>query len=215
MKSILFIGANDMREFKNYISKYNSGFFIEPIPKTFDVLVNNLSKCNQQNNTNYIPLNYLITNEDDKDYKFNIYGEMHKHREVSEYGNNGASSSIFEKGSHFNDWGNCDCNISINMKSTRMSTLINKLSIDIENCDVIVDVQGAELEVLKSFDDKLMLVDNIITEISNVEYYKGGVLFKELNAYLNSYGLFTKECTNIINSQDKIHKDILYERTKD
>lgn len=215
MKSILFIGANDMREIKNYTSKYNSGFFIEPIPKTFDVLVHNLSKCNQENNTNYIPLNYLITNEDDKEYKFNIYGQMSKHKEVSEYGNNGASSSIFEKGRHFNDWGNCDCNISIDMKSTRISTLIDKLSIDIENCDVIVDVQGAELEVLKSFDDKLMLVNNIITEISNVEYYKGGVLFNELNAYLNTYGLFTKEYTNIINSKGRIHKDILYERAKD
>ena len=60
-----------------------------------------------------------------------------------------------------------------------------------------------------------MLVNNIITEISNVEYYKGGVLFNELNAYLNSYGLFTKEYKNIINSKGRIHKDILYERNND
>ena len=215
MKSLLFIGSNDMREFMHYINKYNSGLFIEPIPKTFDVLVNNLSKCNQAHNTNYVPLNYLITNEDDKEYKFNIYGENGKRREVNNYGNNGASSSIFEKGKYFNEWGDCDCNISINLKSTRMSTLIDKLSIDNKNYDVIVDVQGAELEVLKSFGDKLLLVDNIMTEISNVEYYKGGVLFNELNAYLNSYGLFTKEYTNIINFKGKLHKDILYERTKD
>ena len=65
-KGLLFIGANDMREIGNYVDEYNYGYFIEPIPETFEILERNLKKCNETHGTNYIALNYLITNIDDK-----------------------------------------------------------------------------------------------------------------------------------------------------
>ena len=74
-----------------------------------------------------------------------------------------------------------------------MNTLLDKLNIDITKYpNLIIDTQGSELEVLKSFDDKLNSVYFIKTEVSLVPYYHGGVLFPELNNYLNTYNLYTK-----------------------
>ena len=201
---VIFIGSNDMREIDRYKDKYNCGYFIEPIPETFEVLKRNLEKCNKNYGTEYIALNYLITNIDDKIYDFNIYGQMHKVRETP-YGNNGASSSILTKNDkHF--WRNCDCKKQIKMKSIRMTTLFNKLNIDITKyTNLIVDTQGAELEVLKSFDDKLHRINYIKTEVSLVPFYKGAVLFSELNNYLNSYDLYTRD-------KATTHCDITYRR---
>ena len=63
-KGLIFIGANDMREIKDYVKQSKYGYFIEPIPETFKILESNLKKCNETYGTNYIPLNYLITNVD-------------------------------------------------------------------------------------------------------------------------------------------------------
>ena len=203
-KGLLFIGANDMREIGNYVDKYKYGYFIEPIPETFKILECNLKKCNETHGTNYIALNYLITNIDDKIYEFNIYGQKKKKRETP-YGNNGASSSILTKNDKY-FWKNCDCNHKIPIKSIRMNTLLDKLNIDITKYpNLIIDTQGSELEVLKSFDDKLNSVYFIKTEVSLVPYYHGGVLFPELNNYLNTYNLYTK-------TKPTNHCDLIYLR---
>ena len=126
---LIFIGANDMREIDTYVDKYKYGYFIEPIPETFKILERNLKKCNENYGTEYIPLNYLITNIDNKIYDFNIYGENKKQRETP-YGNNGASSSILTKNDQY-FWNNCDCNKKIQINSIRMTTLLDNLNIDI------------------------------------------------------------------------------------
>mgnify|MGYP001158764411 CR=1 FL=1 len=203
-KGLIFIGANDMREIKDYVKQSKYGYFIEPIPETFKILESNLKKCNETYGTNYIPLNYLITNVDNKIYEFNIYGENRKKKETP-YGNNGASSSILTKNDKF-FWKNCDCNKKIQIKSIRMNTLLNNLNIDIKEFpNLIVDTQGGELEVFKSFDDKLNDINFIKTEVSLVPYYHGGVLFPELNKYLNNYNLYTKD-------KPSIHCNITYLR---
>ena len=96
MKGLLFIGANDMREIEQYIDKYQFGYFIEPIPETFNILKKNIELCNNKLKPNYLPLNNWIRNENKKEYSFNIYGELRKKKET-QYGNTGASSSIFKK----------------------------------------------------------------------------------------------------------------------
>lgn len=201
-ENILFIGANDMREIENYKDKYKRGFFIEPIPEVFEILKKNLEKCNETYQTEYQPLQYLITNEDDKETEFHIYGENNKKKETN-FGNNGASSSIFQKNDKY-FWENCDCNKSIFIKSIRMNTLIKRLNINIDNFDILVDVQGAELEVLKSFDNYINNIKSIKIEISKVPYYKNGVLFDELNNFLNSKNFYTKDIIN------KNHMDVTY-----
>jgi len=198
---ILFIGANDMREIDHYVKKYDYGYFIEPIPETYNILEKNLKDCNQNNRTNYIPLNNLITNIDNKVYEFNIYGELHKKR-GTKYGNNGASSSIFEKNDKY-FWGNCDNKTKIKLKSIRINTLYNQIPNFEKIKTLIIDVQGAELEVLKSFDDKIYNFQYIKTEVSLIPHYKNGVLFPELNKFLNENGFFCSQ-------KPKGHCDLVY-----
>src|SRR6056297_1111073 len=58
-----------------------------------------------------------------------------------------------------------------------------------DDCDVlVVAAQGAELLVLKGAFRMLSRVGAVVCEVSTVPYYEGGVLFDELNAFLESQG---------------------------
>jgi len=185
-EGIFFIGSNDMREINSYI-EYKKGIFIEPIPEVFEILKKNLNECNIKNSTNFIAINELITDKDNIEYEFNIFGELSKKRET-QYGNNRASSSILDKNDK-NFWGNCDNKKKIKIKSITIPSLLLKYNINIEEYpNLIIDVQGAELLVLKNFGEILDKINFITTEYSNIEYYKGQVLFPELNKFITQKG---------------------------
>ena len=58
----------------------------------------------------------------------------------------------------------------------------------IENIDLLcIDLQGYELNALKSLGSHLHKVKYIITECSIISTYTNGVTFKELNDYLTNY----------------------------
>ena len=59
---------------------------------------------------------------------------------------------------------------------------------DIENIDLLcIDLQGYELNAIKSLGDHLHKVKYIISECSIVSTYIDGATFKELNDYLTNY----------------------------
>jgi hypothetical protein len=58
-----------------------------------------------------------------------------------------------------------------------------------------MDLQGYELNALKSLGDNLYKVKYIITECSIQNTYVNGTTFKELNEYLNNYN-FTYVTSN-------------------
>jgi hypothetical protein len=75
-------------------------------------------------------------------------------------------------------------------------------------CDVlIVDVQGAELLVLKGAESTLARASAVIVEVSTRPYYQGGVLFPEVKTFLESRG-FTSMST------PRRHGDMLFLRNK-
>jgi len=68
-------------------------------------------------------------------------------------------------------------------------TLVERKGWNLEDFDLLViDVQGAELEVLKGFDGQFQGVKKLEIEVSTAEFYKGGVLFEDLNTYLERQG---------------------------
>lgn len=74
--------------------------------------------------------------------------------------------------------------------------------------DVILDVQGAELEVLKGFSAKVLNnIRSLQIEVSTKSFYKGGVLFNEVNNFLinNKFILSKPPHTN--------HCDVFYINT--
>jgi len=98
---------------------------------------------------------------------------------------------------------------TIKLQSKRMSSVISSFGLNIEEYDVYIDVQGAELEVLKSFDNHINKIDWLKTEISTTDiFYKNGVLFDELNSFLNKHGLFTESTP-----KGSVHTDLVYKRS--
>lgn len=70
---------------------------------------------------------------------------------------------------------------------------------------IVVDVQGAELLVLRGGTRTLASAKAVVSEVSTVPYYDGGVLFDELNAFLESQGFVAAQ-------KPTTHGDILYLR---
>lgn len=188
-KSLLFVGANDMREIKKFVDNYLFGIFIEPYYPVYSKLLKNLNDVNVKYGTNYIALNKLITNEENKDYVFNVFS------------NDSHSSSIYEPNPDTFKW-NTSVSSKINLKSTRLNTILNEYTLN--KFDAVIDVQGAELEVLKSLDDHINKIEKLTIEVSKKQYYSGGVLFNDLNDYLVEKGfeLRTKDIPD--------HGDVVY-----
>jgi len=61
-----------------------------------------------------------------------------------------------------------------------------------------IDLQGYELNAIKSLGDKIHNVKYIITECSIENTYTNGTTFKELNEYLQSFN-FKYFCSNKFN----------------
>jgi FkbM family methyltransferase len=177
-RNILFIGASNMNEIDKYALMYRNGIFIEAIPNVFKQLQNNLQNTNRAYNTNFRALNHLVTDIPDKEYIFNIFD------------NNGMSSSIYEPNSSVWKWPHAKKINTITLKSTTIETILNEQKWGNIQYDVILDVQGAELDVLKGFGEKnFKNIQRLTVEVSTVEFYKNGVLFDDLNAFIISHGL--------------------------
>jgi FkbM family methyltransferase len=74
----------------------------------------------------------------------------------------------------------------ITVDGVRLDTFVNENNI--ENIDLLcIDLQGYELNAIKSLGDHLHNVKYIITECSIKSTYTNGSSFEELNKYLNDY----------------------------
>ena len=191
-KNLLFIGASYMGEISNYIDNYQNGIFIEAIPDVFNSMKKQLTNVNTIYNTNYIPIKALVTSKKDDVMDFNIFS------------NHGMSSSIYKPGKYASEW-DVEHTHTIKLISTTIKDILNEHNWNDKKYDVILDVQGAELEVLKGFsENNLKNINTIQTEISKKEYYDGGVLFNELNEF------FVKNNFKLLEEPESDHCDVIY-----
>jgi len=194
-KNILFIGANDMREISHYVNNYKNGIFIEALPDVFVQLQKNLKYVNENYGTNYIGLNCLVSDKIDKEYTFNIFN------------NEGLSSSIYEPNPSQWQWPSVVKTGEIKLRSTTIETILKEQKWDDLTYDLVLDVQGAEVDVLKGFNvNNFKNIERITTEISTEEFYKNGVLFNDLNAFITNIGF------KITAAPSSNHCDVIYER---
>ena len=91
---------------------------------------------------NYIPINALVTSVKNKKYKFNIFN------------NQECSSSIYEPNDKNWRW-NVKKIEEIELISTTIEDIIKEYKWEDKKYDCIIDVQGAEMEVLKGFSKKV------------------------------------------------------------
>jgi FkbM family methyltransferase len=103
-------------------------------------------------------------------------------------GNNG-SSSFLPLGKHAEHHPHITVTKQIVLPMKRFDTFVKETSFDVSLYNFLnVDVQGAELHVIKGMGNFINDIDYIVVEVNEAELYKGGALLKELDAYLVSRG---------------------------
>ena len=99
--------------------------------------------------------------------------------------NHTASSSVFELGEHANFYKDIHVVETMEVTSSRLDELLKETDFfDF----LVLDVQGAELEVLIGLGDLINNVNWIFLEISKRKLYLGGVLENEIDSYLGMKG---------------------------
>jgi FkbM family methyltransferase len=171
VSGVIHIGANTGQERDSYAARKLPVIWIEPIPGIFHELMKNIAPYPNQR-----AFCRLITDRDGADYTFHV-------------ANNGQSSSILELAHHRELWPEVGYVAEIPMQSTTLDRLVEQEHIDLSVFNaLILDVQGAELLVLKGAVDSLTRMRYIKTEAANFEAYSHCCTMDELSVYLKSRG---------------------------
>lgn len=174
-EGVLHIGASTGQEAELYDSfGIHKMIFIEAIPKVYEELTKKLG----MKYTEAIAVNACISDVDDKEVVFNISN------------NESQSSSFLPLGHHLEIHPSVKYIDKINLKTKRIDTLITEQPIlNLEGYKLLnIDVQGAELQVLKGMGELLGNFDYAFLEINQKETYIGCALVEEIDAYMKQYG---------------------------
>jgi FkbM family methyltransferase len=172
ISGVVHIGANIGQERERYNNYGLSVIWVEPIPDVYERLKENIKAYNNQ-----LAFQALITDVDDNQYEFHIAN------------NDGASSSIYELKHHKDIWPGINYQKSISIKSTTLTSLFEKKSIDMTKYQaLIMDTQGSELLVLKGSIPILNRFDYIKTEVADFESYEGCCQLPEIIDFMTEHG---------------------------
>jgi FkbM family methyltransferase len=167
-KGVVHVGANLGQERGIYQQLGLLVAWIEPIREVFDQLVSNIAQYKNQ-----IALCALITDQDDVDYEFNIAN------------NAGESSSIFKFGKHADVWPEIAYLGVRTLRSTTLATLFDREGLTPEMYPALVmDVQGAELLVLKGAGRLLTRFEFVKAEAADFEVYVGCPQLNDIKEFL-------------------------------
>ena len=171
-KGIIHVGANMGQERDIYAGYNVPVVWIEALPEAFEKLAANIAGYPNQR-----ALRYLLTDKDDDVKTFHVAN------------NDGQSSSLFEFGEHTWIWPEIEYTGSVELTSTTLKTALQRHAVDLSDYDtLIMDVQGAELLVLKGAGDLLDKFKYIRAEAADFELYKGACTLADLDEYLKPRG---------------------------
>lgn len=166
---IIHIGGNIAEEFPVYMEMgIIKQIWFEPNPKMYEQLVKNISSNNAA--TAYP---YCLGDED-------------KEVILHESNNAGQSSSILELGTHKQTHPEVHYISDINVMMIRLDSLFTKE--EIKDFDFLnIDVQGAELKVLKGIGDLLHNFKAAYLEVNKESLYVDCALVEEIDSYMLQY----------------------------
>jgi FkbM family methyltransferase len=169
---VIHIGAHLAEERDLYDGKGLNVVWVEPNPDLFARIEEYIQGHPQQR-----AFCRLLADADDKEFPFHITS------------NDGISSSIFELAGHRKLWPNVTEARTVMLRSVTFSSLIAREKLDLRLYDgLVLDVQGAELLVLKGAAPALKHLKFIKAEAADFELYKGCCLLSDLDAFLDTHG---------------------------
>ena len=87
------------------------------------------------------------------------------------------------------------------VKQKRLDDVIDEYDINMANFDFLnIDVEGAELKVLKGIEKNLHHINYLFMEVSVTERNTGQVIFEDLNDYVNEKGFKMVKVSDSINT---------------
>ena len=184
VKIIFELGSRDLIDAIKLLKNYKNSkiYSFECNPDCLIECRKNLSKLpeNLKNKLFLIEKAVSLTNDDITFYPFDL----------TKYNNMGASSlfkidfSLREKSDM--EYNRPNPQKEIKVQGIRLDSFVDEQKI--KNIDLLcIDLQGYELNALKSLGKYLHKVKYIITECSITSTYTNGAVFTELNEYLNKY----------------------------
>lgn len=191
IKIVFELGSRDLLDAFKLCNYYNCKVYaFECNPDCLIECNKNLSNVSHDIKQNVVLIDKAVS-LDDKDITFYPF-------DLNKYDNMGSSSLLkidFSKRDiNDPDYNRPNPQKEIIVNGTRIDTFIDKNNIS--NIDMLcIDLQGYELNAIKSLGDKIRNVKYIITECSIENTYTNGATFNELNEYLQSFN-FKYCCSN-------------------
>ena len=175
-KSIIQVGASGGQELEQFIEAgIEDALLIEPLEFPFSVLKERVA-----NLPNYFPFQALAGSSNGALQDFFVAS------------NGGMSSSILKPKDHIRIYPEITFNEKLSITSFRLYSIVNHLFsqnlIRTQNSEMIyLDVQGAELMVLKGAGELLENAKYIWTEVSSGLCYEGAVSYIEIIQFMSLY----------------------------
>ncbi len=176
-KGVIHVGGHAAEEAEDYSNNgVERAAWFEANPKLMDGLKTNAEKFLKEN----YYYSACLSDIDGEKITFNV-------------SNNGQSSSMLELGSHAQLYPHIHYVEKQEVVTKRMDKMImdNFKELDIRKYDFVnLDVQGAELKVLKGFGELLATpwIKGIYTEVNFEHVYKNCALVSEIDSYLGQFG---------------------------
>jgi FkbM family methyltransferase len=194
-KGILHLGAHRGLEAEVYNWFGKKTIWVEALPKTYELLLENLYFYKNQ-----IAFQALLTNKDDEIINFYVSNYDAACSSIYSFTDNIKSSDIWSDRNH-------EMVKSVRLQSSRLDTIFSKNKINAKEYDHwILDLQGAELLALKGAEESLAYCNSIYIEVSIKKFYTDAVIWIELKNWLATKNFYPTR------SPEKDEEDILFIR---
>ncbi|WP_406684236.1 FkbM family methyltransferase [Seonamhaeicola sp. MEBiC1930] len=182
---ILDIGGCEGEESIKYsrLFPFSTIFIFEPLPNNLELIKKHINKY-QVNNVELIP--FAVSNKKGISHFHVSSGHPKEQADDLDWDFGNKSSSLLQPNINNNpDW--LDFNKKIDVETIMLKDFI--IERNLKEIDFIhMDVQGAELKVLKGAKDYLENVKAIWLEVSNIELYKNQPLTTDVEVFMKSKG---------------------------
>ena len=197
LRTLVHVGAHMAQERTLYERMgFRDILWIEGSPKTYQRLVESFGGDTGKSIARHRTLCALLSEESGRDVSF------------YQFNNEGASDSLFPATQRLHDrWPHVQQTADVRRLTTlTLDDVVESQGLSGSVNVLVIDVQGAELLVLKGGTRTLREVEAVVCEVSTEPFYDGGVLYPELKTFLSAHGF------NPSLEPAKPHCDLLFRR---